>query len=952
MMNERFSVEDILNEVKAMTGENYVASPKAAEETFEAENDVSNFQAPKSSEEESQLNLFETEAEDFAAFEKSEETKIDDQVFYEQVKSRKTEYADLSADDFLSQINQRILGESTPKKTEIVDGFTVVNEEKEPEVKSVEEVFESRTIDEIKEVVQEPKQEVQDAPEETIVFDKQTLLDAVSKKPIVDETDETDKVFEEDFSEIRIHKDHKPEHLLSVDEINNDDMKSNLGFRLGNKFKDLTKDEDEFSIFKKPEEKEENENVKINVVDEIPEEQPETEEFFESLNEKYEDEEKTKNIIESQPDVLNNDVEIEEVVEEIPADEVFVNHKIEEAVSLETEVASTSNNRFSRKSIRPVEEIGFDYSETVIDEEDEVIDDYSSIEDEEAVRFDLDLSLKRVSNRLLLTIIAFILSFVVSVLPSLDINLIPAISPIENLNGFLIANASVLLFAIIINITAFFSGLGGALTFRPSADSALSVATVFVALQSGLAFVPQLNSNADAIPFYTAGLIFAYILSLIGKKSMVMRIKSNFRLVATTSVKYSCSLADEKLSEMLENDDFIGAPYTAVSKGTINLQNYLKNSYCEDPSDNVSKIFALISFIASILTFGFVYFSTKDVMSACAYSAAVALLSTPICAIMIVNSPIKKAAIGFRQQDGLLTSYASVQEFCDTECVVVEAEKLFPAGSIEMKNLSAIGDASIEEIILKSAALTIAAGGPLADVFDKMIASRRKMLPPVTDIVYEDGFGLTGNVEGKIVRVGNRRFMDAYGVCGLADDDLELRASKEDLFIVYTAIEDEVCGIFALKYRSIDPDIEDAVYNLAVNGVTLAVKTNDPNITPELIEKVFEIPSDYVLVMEAQTTECYEEITRPSKKADSLLAFGGRFATLANLIIACKKLETKVSVTMIIQIVLCCLGLGFGVFCAILGKTFDLISIQNVIIYQFAGAIITMLFSAIIKRIK
>jgi Cu+-exporting ATPase len=72
---------------------------------------------------------------------------------------------------------------------------------------------------------------------------------------------------------------------------------------------------------------------------------------------------------------------------------------------------------------------------------------------------------------------------------------------------------------------------------------------------------------------------------------------------------------------------------------------------------------------------------------------------------MAVNTPIRKVAMQFRQKDGLLTSYASVKEFSDVECVVVEAEKLFPAGSVEMTNLRAFGDSSIEDIILKSADL-------------------------------------------------------------------------------------------------------------------------------------------------------------------------------------------------------------------------------------------------------
>ena len=955
MMSERFSVEDILKEVKEITGEHYVPSfvepvKKAEEvetqidlfeEVVETKNElVEEVEAPEinvveKTAEENQINLFE---------EKKEEPTDSD--FYEQTKSRKSEYADLSADDFLAAINKKLSSESK-EKAEIVDGFTVVTEEPEQIVAETieEEIEKTQIIDEIK---IEEKAETAETLDETVVFSKEEVLEAVVKKPQSEN--------EEDESEVTVYKEHKPEHLLSADEIKSGEMKSSLGFRLGNKLKDLAKGENnDFAIFKKPTNVETEEPVpQIEVVQEIPEVEvaEENQEFFETLSEQYEEEQIASDNEEKQPDVLVNEIELEsEKIEEIPVDEVFAAPIVNDAVDLETEVVNTSDNRFSRKTKRQVEQVEFDYSETLYGE-DEVIDDYCSIEDEEAVRYDLDMSFKRVSNRLTLTIGAFILSFVVSVLPAMNIDLLPFISPTENLTGFLIANAAILVFTLIVNATGFFSGLGAFFSFRASADSALSFASILVALQSGLAFVPEFGATVDVAPFFTAGLIFAYILNLIGKKSMVMRIKANFRMVATTAIKQSCFMADEKFSEMLENDEFIGAPYTAVSKGTLNLQNYLKNSYCEDPSDNISKLFGVISLVVCAVAFAFVYFTTKDVMSGLAYACAISLLATPVCAIISVNSPIKKAAMHFRQQDGLLTSYATVKEFSDVECVVVEAEKLFPAGSVEMQNLSALGDISIEDVILKSAALTVNAGGPLADVFDKIIDGRRKMLPPVTDIVYEDGFGLTGNVDGKIVRIGNRKFMDAYGIYGLTDELLEEKAKREGLFIVYSAIEDEVCGMFILKYKSIDPDIEDAVYNLVANGVTLAIKTNDPNITPELIETVFEIPQEYVLVMEAGTTQWYDEISRPSKKADSLLAYGGRFATLANLIIACKKIETKISVTAIVQTILYVVGFGFALFCAILGKGFEFINTQNVVLYQLVVTIITMFFSSVVKRIK
>lgn len=915
-----FSVEDILKEVKSMTGDNYYS--KSDDSSYQKEQPL---QKPEEAIDDEQINLFSQEAF---------ETEVSDQPQVDESEPSEPTPASASAQAFIESISKNY--EFEGEQTEIIGGFSIKNglentQEKEQTTISEDAEQHTKVFEKVQPDKSEPENIEQDI-EEIEEIPEENVEDISQEEP-----KEEPKV---EFSDIRLTREHTPSHLLSADEIKSGHMGETPSFRFEDKLKGLTNpDNDDFSAFKKP----------IDVQDSSEEK----EELFDILSEKYDKQEILADKISTQPDVLNNDIPVVEPEEEKESvEEIFSYSKSNEAIDLETPVQSTSDNRFSRKTMRKIEEKAFDYSETSVEENEEEIDDYTCIEDEEAVRYDLDSSLKGVSNRLGFTIIAFVASFLISGLPSLGIDLFGFISPSENLTGFLIANAIVLGFGLIVNITSFFRGLFSLVTIKPDCDSPLSIATLLVVLQSAFAFVPEFAASADVVPFYTTALLFAYILSLIGKKSMVVRIKSNFRFVATTSVKQSCFVADENFGEMLENDDFIGAPYVATSKGAIDLQDYLKNSYCEDPSDNSLRLFAPISLLASIVTFVFTYFSTKDIAIAFSYTCAVSILSVPASAIIGVNSPLKKAALLFRQKDGLFSGYNAVNEFSDVDCVAISSEDIFPAGSVELKSLRAIGDVSIEDVILKSASLGIAAGGPLADVFDKIIDGRRKMLPDVSDIVYEDGFGLTGKVEGKTVRIGNRQFMESYAISHLADESVEIQAKAEGLFVAYTAIEDEVCGMFALKYKSIDPDIEDAIYDLLSNDIMIAVKTNDPNITPELIQDVFDVPKEYILVMEAHTAESFDNITRPSKKADSTLAYGGRFSTFAQLIVACKKLQVKLSVSTIIQIIFTILGFGFCMFNAVIGNGFEYISISNIILYQLAVAIITVFIPSIIKRIK
>lgn len=990
-MSGKFSVEDILNEVKLMKGNHYISESSAKHSHSDGSSEKgASFISEKKANYENSSDKPAGVAETVPTPVKENESILSDDTPI----TSGFDISKMTPEEFFKSIEQNA-SHSTQNESGIVGGFTVktdaikeaVEEKKDAADFENEHIKEAVTVEaptyllseddaqaEDEEVIlsnQPVKSDVFDEDNEnvkkfgkkneklsdTIVFDRNQLKEAALKNAAKDSNEQ--RSVEQDIDEIpgnddiignnsalknRVFNEHKPNHLLKPEEINSNSMNSTFPLRFGNKIKDLTKNKgesekiDEFAAFKEP----------VLSEDEIEAiEENNANEVLEFVHKAFEASEST-----DEAEELNNTVDqVIDVPEisETPEEPVGITYKKQDFEDKAFNRESNIDRGFARKTARRIDEVAFDYSEDDADEE-EVIDDYCSIDDEEPVRFDIDISFRKISKRLTFTVITFILSIFVTVFPAYNMSLLSAVSPTENPTGFLVANLAVLAVAAIINIKSILRGIGSLITFRPDVDSAVSVAFLLTIAQSVFALIPDFNVSADKITLFSSVVIFTQILLLMGKKRMVSRVKSNFRMVATTTVKQSCFVADERMGELIENDDFIGTPDVACSKSVINLRDYLRSSYSEDPSDSVSKLFAPIGLLATLLTFLVSYFSSYDIVASLSYAVAVSVMSVPASAVLSVNSPLKKAADTLRQREGLLSGYAAVDEFSNVDCVTINAEEIFPAGAVELISLRAIGDVSIEDVILKSAALTIGAGGPLADVFDKIIDGRRKMLPPVSDIVYEDGLGLTGKIDGRVVRIGNRKFIDSYGIYGLSDDSLEQKAENGGFFVVYTAIEDEVCGMFAVKYKSVDPDIEDALYELVSNGITIAVKSNDPNVTPKLIEDVFEIPSDYIIVLESHAAEYYDNITRPSKNGSGMLAYNSNASVFAFLIAACKKLRSKISVAVLLQSLLTVIGFAACMFFAISGR--GLILPLNMVLYHFVVAIICTCIPAFIKRIK
>ena len=954
-MSERFSVEDILNEVKGMTGSNYISkNPNSVKEASEASLDD------------------EPQTKAFVAI-GSDGTKEAVTPVKKQTETKR--FSDMSADDFFKMLDDKAeIKEEQEEKEEIQDGFKIVEQEQtEPEPQAIEEtepqaieetapeqkqepsvldttrVFDTAEIKKAYESAQETvvKPEPQE-PEQVEEAEQPQEIEQVEEAEQPQAIEETAVVKETEQDVLNLFKrhnfgEHKPSHLLSADEIINGELDSAKSARFSSRMSDLSNQQlasrraDELGFT----DNSESEKESLPKIEQIQEAEPETERIVAPETEP------TQNEFSQSMDELIAKAfgeKAQPTIEEIPEEEVenpFKNAiQYEKATPTETEdVASFS--AFAKKTSRRIEEVEMDYTPAP-----EVDDDYCSIEDEEPVREDIDTSIKKITKTQTILSILFVLSCVFTLIP--EVFGVGLFTPFSAPQVFALINAVILLFAVGVNFINVIRGF----RFGADANSAIVGATVFVVLQTACSFIPTLSPAFENVPTFTTALIFGYILSLKGKKSAVLRIKKNFRLVANTTLKNSCFVADERLGELLEEQDFIGAPRVVASKKVINFHNFLANSYCVDPADNFAKVFSPLSIVISAVVLLAIYFSTKDFATALSSASAVSVVASPVCCSLVINNILRKSSDLLRQNDGLITGFSAVNEFSNIDCIAIPAEDILPAGSIQITSLRSVGTIAIEDVILKSASLTIGAGGPLADVFDKVIDGRRKMLEDVSDITYEDNLGLTGTIGGRVVRLGNREFIDSYGILGLFDEDIETQAKKNGCFVLYLAIEDEVCGMFSLKYKSVDPDTEDALYELVKNGITIAIKSNDPTITPELIGEIFDIDKDYVIVMPSHTVQCYDEQTVPCEHGDSALGFTGHASLFPRLVVACKKIQSKLSVAIVIQAILTILGFSLCAFSCITGNGISYVTALGAIAFQFAMMIISRIISSFVKRIK
>lgn len=595
--------------------------------------------------------------------------------------------------------------------------------------------------------------------------------------------------------------------------------------------------------------------------------------------------------------------------------------------------------RKKSREISPVKIESDKHGET--DEQSDEIDDYRNIDDADAIRSGLDGKLSTIAKRAFLTFVAATLLGVLTLLPCFGISLPDAFSPEKNIKIFLTLNAIFFAFAAIVNIKTIINGLLSLVRLRPDIDTPVSISTLACAVQLGFAFyLPQPFVSGTGC-LYTAIGAVAMLFNLLGKRCMFSRIRSNFELVATTGIKQSCFAMKNKKSAVIS--DYKAPENAAVvcQRPVINLHNFLYNSFSEDPSDRVNSVVAPLGLAAALLALVLTYLRTGDLSQSIGCLALTATICVPLTMAFAANRPLKKSARRALELGGLISGYSSVESFADTEYAVVNDYDLFSSGSIELLNLKAVGDNSIDDVIMDAAALVIAANSPLKDVFERMIVGRTNSLKSTHNIVYTDGKGLSGMVGDDKIYVGNRSILDCCSDINLPDIEFERKIERKGCFSVYIARNNELCGMLVVRYTVNDDILCEQLQNLTESGVSLLIKTSDPNITEKLVCSAFSLGENTVHILPADCAKEYDEETLPRESGDSMIAHRNSLTGYACALCSAKRLKFSIMLAVVLQTIGVVLGFASALYFSLIGGYSSVLP-SAVLIYQFICAIIVI----------
>lgn len=477
-----------------------------------------------------------------------------------------------------------------------------------------------------------------------------------------------------------------------------------------------------------------------------------------------------------------------------------------------------------------------------------------------------------------------------------------------NASVYSAVNLVFLVLTVLLSLKELKTAAAGLAAGRVTAETGLLSTLVFALIQVGVSYAyPE---KLTIVPLYTAVALFAYALYFAGKKRKLKNDICNFTAIAHNADRFYTVGKIENAETAFEigRGLLLGDPDVRYSKRISFPSHFVETS---ERNNRANAVFALalpVALIAAGVIGAITCFTSGDVFTGVSAMCAVALAGLPMSAALVTSAAMRSANRRLLREGALAASFDSATEVTSANAVVLDAAELFDAANCRLRGMKMFHKMRVDEALLYTAAMTIQSGGTLSAVFDGVILQKREMLPQVESLAYEERLGCSGWIYNQRVLVGNRDLLVKHNVDAPTREE-EQRFRKDGCEVVYLAVEGKIAALFVVEYAA-DERLCGYLQDLEKYGISILVRTADPNITEGLVEQYFSLPHNLVKIISPVAGAMFRELTEePPKPEKCGMLHNGRVTAFLRAFLAAFVLEEKIKLAQILLYI----GVGLSI---------------------------------------
>ena len=284
-------------------------------------------------------------------------------------------------------------------------------------------------------------------------------------------------------------------------------------------------------------------------------------------------------------------------------------------------------------------------------------------------------------------------------------------------------------------------------------------------------------------------------------------------------------------------------------------------------ADRVSFYFVPAVVLVAIAAFiGWALFGPSPAMIYAIVSAVSVLIIACPCALGLATPMSIMTATGRGAQAGVLIRDAeALERFAAVDTLIVDKTGTLTEGKPRLTDIVAASGFEEAEVLSLAASLERGSEHPLAEAIVEGAGDKGVKLTPASDFEASTGKGVSGEVSGKRVALGNRAMMDDLGVdaAALAENADALRG--EGKTAMFVAVAGKLAGIVAVS-DPIKETAAGAIRALHDSGLKIIMATGDNERTARAVAARLGIDEVRADMLPQDKQALVEELRRDGAK--------------------------------------------------------------------------------------
>lgn len=504
----------------------------------------------------------------------------------------------------------------------------------------------------------------------------------------------------------------------------------------------------------------------------------------------------------------------------------------------------------------------------------------------------LEKSLRRNVGRVFATLAIAIAIFVLELGKGLPIYLSPGRYGLL----YILVDMQLLLFGALSCWDNVATGIKGLVKGAPTPDSVMVCSLLVPLLHCVVSCF--MNPHGEEIKLFCFCGAVALLINALMKLSISRRNIKSFSVLKDESEKYVAWSLDAGAKEGNEFYDYLledSELYTV--RKTRFVDGFIDRIERRPKSDDLLQFQLPLIVIAAVIAFVFMYVKTKDIYSSYCAATALACVSLPLSSFIVTTLPVNIANKIAFQTNSTLIGNAVADEYDNAGVISFADSEVFPSKNIKITGFRTYGDNRIDKIIVDLGLIFDKLGGPLSSVFARAIDEKAPE-PNVFRIIDVSSDGLIVTVDGRDFYIGRKSFVRKNRF-DVRKDESDENFENGNGSVMYVAIGDELAAKIYIKYR-ISSGFDTLLKNMYNAGMCVCIKTFDPNISNELLERSIKFKKCPIAILKPDNQD---EMSGVSDRVSGGIVTNSSMHVFLKMFILCDKIRHSIKTNAIINFI-------------------------------------------------